>query len=145
MPHMKLSRFTAFALVLGLAFAAGGCGDDDSPTSPSTPGASITETFTGTLAANGAASHVFTATGSGTVTLTLTSLTLASGAAPPVIGISLGGVSSLACTAVVSRDTAVPGESITGTTAGGTLCARIFDAYGIVTDPVTYVLTVVHP
>jgi hypothetical protein len=142
---MKLSRFTAFALVLGLAVAAAGCGDDDTPTSPTTPGGSVTETFTGTLGANGAASHVFTATGSGNVTLTLTSLTVEGGGTPPIIGISLGGVSSLACTAVVSRDNATPGTQITGSTGGGSLCARIYDAFGVVSAPVTYVLTVVHP
>lgn len=143
---MKLSRF-AHALVLGLALASAGCGDDSSPTAPSTPANPTTATFTGTLAANGANSHVFTALGSGTVTLTLTSLALDSeeGGTPPPVGISLGGITSLACTAVVSRDTAVQGDTITGTTAGGSLCARIFDAYGLISTPVTYTLTVVHP
>jgi hypothetical protein len=145
MPFMKLSRISALALVLGLALGAAGCGDDATPTTPTTPGSTTTETFTGTIATNGAASHVFTASGAGTVTLTLTSLTLESGGTPPVIGISLGGVTSLACTAVVSRDGATQGDSISGTTGGGTLCARIFDAFGIVSDPVTYTLTVVRP
>lgn len=142
---MKLYRFAAVALVLGLALAAAGCGDDSTPTTPTTPTNPTTVTFTGTLATNGAASHVFTATGSGTVTLKLTSLSLENGGTPPPVGISLGGVNSLACTAVVSRDQATAGTEIVGTTAGGTLCARIFDAYGIVTDPVSYTLTVVHP
>lgn len=142
---MKLSRLTAIALVLALAVAAAGCGDDASPTTPTTPTNPTTVTFTGTIAANGAASHVFTANGAGTVTLTLTSASLESGATPPTVGISLGGVNNLACTAVVSRDAASQGNQITGTTGGGTLCARIYDAFGIVTDPVTYTLTVVHP
>ena len=141
---MKLSRLPIVALVLGLAVAAAGCGDDATPTTPTSPNAT-TVTFTGTLSANGAASHVFTATGAGTVTLTLTSLSLENGGTPPGVGISLGGVNALACTAVVSRDQATPGTQIAGTTGGGTLCARIFDAYGLVTDPVSYTLTVVHP
>lgn len=142
---MKLFRFSTVALVVGLALAAAGCGDDSTPTSPTTSPNSVTETFSGTLSANGAASHVFSATGAGTVTLTLTSVSLESGATPPVVGISLGGVNSLACTAVVSKDQARQGDSVAGTTAGGTLCARVFDAYGVVTDPVSYTLTVVHP
>lgn len=142
---MTLPRLTVLFAALVLAAAGAGCGDDSTPTSPTPPPNAVTETFTGTISANGAASHAFVATGSGNVTLTLTSLTLESGGTPPVIGISLGGVSSIACTAVVSRDAARPGDVLTGSTGGGTLCARIYDAFGLVTDPVTYTLTVVHP
>jgi hypothetical protein len=143
---MKSSRLPILALLLGVALAGAGCGDDSSstPTEPSLP--TITDNFSGTIGPNGASVHAFRVAGAGTVTATLTSVSLESGATPPAIGFSLGYVSGLTCSAVVSNDFAAQGAILTGrTTVTSTLCLRVFDGLGLVTDPVSYTIEVKHP
>lgn len=143
---MKSFRPLALALFACLALTGAGCGGDSTttPTEPTLP--TVTDTFTGTIAANGAGVHAFRVAGAGTVTATLTAVTLESGAPPPNIGFSLGYVSGLVCSAVVSNDFAAQGTALTGrTTTPATLCVRVFDGLGVVTDPVTYTIEVAHP
>ena len=127
-------------LVLTALVAGAACGS--SSTTPTTPTpTTTTETFTGTLNTNGAVSHPFSAAAAGTVTVTATTL-------DPVatIGLALGTWNGVACQIVIANDAATMGTTVTGTvTAAGSLCARVYDAAGSVTDPVAYTLTVVHP
>lgn len=140
------SRKSALAILASLALLGAGCGGD-TPTSPSDSTLpTVTDTFTGTIATNGAAVHAFSVKGTGTVTATLTGVALESGATPPVIGFSLGYVNGLVCSAVVSNDFASQNAVLTGrTTVPATLCVRVFDVVGLITDPVTYTLEVKHP
>lgn len=129
--------------VLALALVAGGCDGliDELPTTPDP--VIVTETFTGTLTVNGAATHQFFTAATGTVTATLTSL----GEEPPEnVGFSLGTMSGSTCSIVLANDNAVVTSVLTGTvsTLQGALCVRIYDV-GKLGGSVDYTFTVTHP
>ena len=132
------------AVLLAAALSAAACGDDSTPTSPTTPEpTAVTDTFNGTLSRNGASSFPFNVSAAGFVYATLTSVTDASTA----VGLSLGtwNTSTSACTVVLANDAAVQGTTVTGSVTGiGQLCVRVYDV-GRVVDPLDYQLTVVHP
>jgi len=138
-----MRAFILSALVLSIAGAASGCSGeiDNLPTTPDP--IPVTETFTGTININGAATHnVFTAA-TGTVTATITAL----GDNPPAkVGFSMGTLSATTCSVVLHNDAAVVTTSLSGTVSSlnGSLCVRIYDV-GALTDSVTYTFTVTHP
>ena len=133
---------TRLLLVALIGGAAAGC-DDETPTSPNTPSAPVTETFTGTIAQNGAQTHQFSTVSSGTVTATLKTL------APDnalVVGFSLGNWNGTACQIVLANDAATGGAVLTGTvSAAGNLCLRLHDVGNITNTPAAYTVEVVHP
>jgi hypothetical protein len=134
------------AMVAVALLMAGACGDDNNttPTTPTTPIVSetVTETFSGDLKVNGAATHVFLVSRVGTVTIQLTAI---DPAGSPVFGVSLGTWNGTACQVVIANDAAALNATVTGNvTAATSLCARVYDA-GKLTDPLTYTITVVHP
>jgi len=140
---MRLSMFRVF--VLPLALMAGACSSvyDTFPTTPDP--VIVTETFTGTININGAATHSFFTSATGSVTATLTSL----GETPPTnVGFSLGTFSGTTCSVNVGlfSDKAVVNTVVIGTvsTLGGSLCVRINDV-GALTESVPYTITVQHP
>lgn len=119
-----------------------GCGDDETPTAPTpTTPATVTDTFTGTINRNGAASHNFVATTGGVVTATLKSLP------DPelVVGFAVGTWSGTVCNVVLVRDRAVQTTVIYGNVnAASELCVRVYDV-GNVVDTAEYSIEVVHP
>ena len=129
-------------LLLALLAGTSACGDDEgTPTDPTPTRPTTTETFSGTLTVNGAATHPFTATGSGTMTLTLTTLSPDSAA---TIGVSLGTFNGTTCQIVLANDNATQGAVVTGNAgAAGNFCARVYDV-GRLGAPTDYTLTVVH-
>jgi len=133
-----------FAVVLPVLAAIAGCSGtiNDIPTTP-TP-VPVTETFTGELNKNGAATHPVFLGASGAVSATLTSL----GDNPPTkIGFSLGTLGASGnCTAVITNDNAVVTTTLNGTVSNlsGSLCARVYDV-GTITDTIPYTFTVTHP
>ena len=138
----RMVRLTRASLLLAvLCLGAAACSNDSTPTTPTSTSTIITNTFSGTLTPNGAASHPFTTTGSGTVTATLTSLGADS---PAQVGLSLGTWNG-SCQIVVANDKAAVGTVVTGAASGvGQLCVRIYDVGNLV-GPLTYDLQVVHP
>jgi hypothetical protein len=141
---MRSLMTRAFVLpVAALAFFAASCsGDiDDFPTTPDP--VFVTETFSGSININGAATHnVFTGA-TGTVTATLTAL----GENPPAkIGFSMGTLSGATCQIVLRNDQAVVTSVITGTVSNlaGSLCVSVYDV-GSLTESVSYTFTVNHP
>ena len=131
--------------VFPLALLAGACSSvyDSLPTTPDP--VIVTDTFTGTITINGAASHPFFTSATGTVTATLSSL----GEKPPaMVGFSLGTYSGTTCSVTTGlfNDKAVVTSVLLGTvsTLGGSLCVRIHDV-GSLTEPVTYEIKVQHP
>jgi hypothetical protein len=133
-----------FALVLPVLASIAGCSGtiNDFPTTPDP--VITTETFTGELNKNGAATHPVFLSATGTVTATLTSL----GENPPTkIGFSLGTLGATGnCTAVITNDSAVVTTVLTGSVSnlGGSLCARVYDV-GAITETIPYTFTVSHP
>ena len=118
-----------------LAWACDNTTTPINPDNPTTPDYT-TVTFEGTLNVNGAASYGF-GTLSGTVTATLTSLGPDSTLA---VGLALGTWSGAVCNVIISNNNAVQGTILTGTAGTiGTLCV------GVLTEPLPFVITVVHP
>jgi len=115
----------------------------DTPTTPTTTTPeTVTDTFSGTITANGAATHSFAVKTTGSVTATLTSL---SPNAELVVGFGVGTWNGSVCNVVLARDRAVQSTVIYGNVnASGELCVRIYDV-GNVTEPTDYFVTVVHP
>lgn len=137
-----MRAFKFVVLVLPLVMFAGACSGeiDNIPTTPDP--VTVTETFSGTVSINGAATHTFFTGATGSVTATLTSL----GENPPaLIGFSMGTLSGATCMIVLANDRAVVTSVITGTvtTLSGSLCVRIYDV-GSLTEPVPYEIKVEH-
>lgn len=137
----SISRAGLALLVLAtLGFAACDNTPDDTVT-PTTPTTTVTETFTGTINPNGAATHSFIVSAGGTVTATLTTIT----PEDSVAGLSLGTWNGVICQIVLANDNAVLGNVVPGTASSlGTLCVRINDT-GKLTGATDYTITVVHP
>jgi hypothetical protein len=132
-----------FAILI-LACGAAGC-DDDTPTTPTTPAVSVTETFSGTVAQSGSAAHNFSTSTSGAVTATLKAIgtdnTL-------VVSFALGTWTGSACSIVLANDAATGGALLgpATMTGAGTLCARIGDVGNIPAgQTVAYTIEVTHP
>jgi hypothetical protein len=141
-----MRRLIPGLLIAVLAVSVAACGSSDNvtptPTTPTTPAATITETFPGTLTINGAATFPFTATTAGTVTATLTSL-LPDGAVP--VGLAIGTWTGSACQIGVANDGATQAAVVTGTAQSAVnLCVRIYDV-GKLTSSMDFSITIVHP
>jgi hypothetical protein len=131
-----------FAIVL-LACLAAAC-DDEIDTTPIAPTLPKTETFTGVMTQNGAATHNFEVGAGGNVTALLKTIgadnTL-------VVSFALGTWTGSACSIVLANDAATGGAILNGTMTGvGTLCARVGDVGNVASGAqVPYTIEVVHP
>ena len=153
-PAFKMNVRSALAVlgssffVLSSAVMLPSCGED-TPTAPDvTPPVTVTDTFSGSISSNGAASHNFTATAAGTVTTTLAAVgpdALGADGTALVVGFGIGTWSGTTCTIVQAQDRAVQSSVLySNVNASGDLCVRVFDV-GNVTTPVDYTVRVVHP
>ena len=136
-------RATTAACLLALVMATAGCGDDNTPTTPTEPTpTAVTETFTGAINRNGAATHNFVVSRSGRIDATLTTVGPDS---TTIIGLSLGTLNAAgACQTVLSNDRATQGTTVSGNGgAAGSFCVRVYDV-GNITDNVDYLITVTH-
>ena len=138
-----MRAFKFIALALPLLLATTGCDDNAFADLPLTPDpVTVTETFTGTITINGAATHTFFTSATGATTATLTSL----GENPPaLVGLSMGTWAGATCSLILTNDRAVVTSVVTGTvtTLGGSLCVRIYDV-GSLTEPASYEIRVEH-
>ena len=137
-------RFVPYALLLGALLTTSACGDNaatpTTPTSPPPP--TITETFSGSINRNGAATHTFLAQAAGTVTATLTTL---SPEGTEAIGLSLGTWNGTACQIVIANTAAAQGAVILAVaSSAGNLCVFVQDV-GKIAVGASYEITVVHP
>ena len=128
--------------VCGLAFATAGCGGSltSQEVSPST---TVTETFTGTLTPGGGAdAHVRDARPRAPISATLTAI---GDDNTRILGVALGNYSNNACQIAAANDSAIASyPMVASVTAGGNLCARVYDSRGI-PDDTAYTLVVTHP
>ena len=132
------------ALCVSFAIAAGttGCGGETLTTPTTETPNPVTVLFSGTLNQNSAATHRFTSQASGEVRATLTTVQPDSAIA---VGLSLGTWNGNSCAIVIDKNTAPQGSLIIGKVSGiGELCTRIYDA-GLLVEPISYEITVVHP
>lgn len=137
-----MCRLVAVLLLMFVALTACNSNTLTTSTAP-TAATTVTETFSGTLTKNGAATHPFTVSGAGLLTATLTSVTPDSTIA---IGLSLGTWNGSACQTVLANDKATQGTVIIGNASTvGNLCVRIYDASGSIVAPAGYQIDVVHP
>lgn len=127
--------------VCGLALGTAGCGG--SLTSQEvTPSMTTTESFTGTLTPGGGQTHLFVTLSKGIVSATLTAIGEDN---TRILGVALGNWSNNACQIAAANDSAIVDYSmVASVTAGGNLCARVYDSRGI-PDQTTYTLVVTHP
>jgi hypothetical protein len=136
---MFRSFFRPASLALAV-LAMSSCGDDvQTPTLP-TP-VPITETFSGTLTVNGAATHPFAASTAGNLTATLSNI------APDdaTVGVSLGTWNGSACAILIADVSAVKGRVVYGTVnQAGQLCVHIQDV-GRLAGAADYEIVVEHP
>ena len=106
-----MRSFILRLLFLQLAAATFGCGGDiaNLPTTPDP--IIVTDTYTGTVTVNGAATQYAFTTATGTIVATLTSL----GDNPPAkIGFSMGTLAGATCSVVLHNDAAVVTSTLTG-------------------------------
>jgi hypothetical protein len=128
--------------VLLLSLVAAGCDNGPEPTIP-TPPPTVTDTFTGNVNLNGAATHPFATTAAGVVTATLTAIDPSEN---NILGFSMGTWDGVTCRAVLANDFAVASSTLTGTTATpANLCIRVYDQGNLKNDSVAYTVQVVHP
>ena len=136
-----LMRSLAALLVVALSTAC----DDEGPTTPDDPdddAPTFTETFSGSLAPNGALTFPFNAFARGTATATIASITPDN---TVTLGLSMGTWANNACSIVISRDNAFEFAQITGSIGtAGALCLRVYDV-GRLTTTTKFTVSVVHP
>jgi hypothetical protein len=138
-----LQSRTFRVLLLLLAPLAAACGGDNAPTNPNTPTpVAVTETFNGTLTANGGRTHEFIVQQAGQVSVKLSAL------APDdtiSIGLSLGTWNGAVCSAILSNDKAVLNNTVTGNAQNtGFFCARVYDAAGSLAASTDYTIDITH-
>ena len=129
-----------WVLATTLLITGAGCGNSNltPPTSPTPP--PTTETFSGSLNPNGAATYPFIALAGGTVTAQVTSVN-----PDVVIGVSLGTWNTVTCQIIIANDKAIAGSIVIGTVASvGNLCVRVYDV-GDVKQSTAYEIQIVHP
>lgn len=138
----SISRgWLALLVVAAVGLAACDNTVDDRNNTPTTPTPDVTETFSGTINQNGAATHAFNVNAGGTVTATLTTLSPEG----TIAGLALGTWNGALCQIVLANDSAVQSNVVTGTVSSiGSLCVRISDT-GKLTGATDYTITVVHP
>lgn len=140
---MRRSRFLPLTFVTVLTLVSMACDSgENTPTTPTTPGPTITETFAGTVTQNGAATFTFNTSVSGIVTATLRSIAPVTTAQ---VGLALGTWNGVTCAVVLTNDRITAGLAVTGqVNAAGSLCVRIYDV-GQLTETSTFEIVVVHP
>lgn len=129
-------------MLLAAALVVAGCDNEIENRTPTEPAPTTTDTFTGTITINGAATHTFTTVAAGLVTATLVTVTPD---AAIQVGLALGTWNTVNCQITLPKDDAVQGIAVIGQVSGqGTLCVRIYDV-GKMTEALTYTITVEHP
>jgi hypothetical protein len=140
---MRRSWIVPMLLVIVVAAGAAAC-DDETPTTPTTPAPTVTDTFSGNVNQNGAQTHSFSTAAGGRVTATLKQVAPDSAL---VVGFDLGSWNGSSCLIVLRNATATTGAVLTGTMSGiGELCVSVYDVGNIsATSPAAYTVEVVHP
>jgi hypothetical protein len=116
------------------------CSEDSVPIAPVETPVQISESFSGSITVNGAATHTFTTERAGQAAATLTSLAPDNTA---VVSFTLGTWNGSYCQITLAKDDATTSSSLVGTASAGSFCVRISDV-GRLTAPTDYEITVQH-
>jgi hypothetical protein len=132
-----------------LAVMTMACGDDESPTEPSsTTSTATTVTYTGTIDAGGSRFYSFTNSAAGSVTAFLASVPATTASRLPVaVPLEIGvGVPAGTDCATTTTQIVAPGlvSQMTVSLAAGVFCLRVADA-GELRAPVTFAVRFSHP
>jgi hypothetical protein len=149
-----MSRLPVYALLLTAALSGASCGSDDPDPGPSVPTpVEITETVTGRLTVNGAATHPFVVERLGNITAVLMTVTADPAPDPtPALSIALGTWNGVSCAIAVANDKATPAAGaapaainsvIATATVVGNFCLRVVDP-GTLTQAVDYEVQLRH-
>ncbi|HKW01329.1 MAG TPA: hypothetical protein VJN96_16010 [Vicinamibacterales bacterium] len=131
------SRFCAIALIALISWTTA-CGSS-SPAAPDLP--LVTDNLQGTLSPTNANTHQLNSAGAGSLTVTLTSVT----PTVPAVGMGIGVVTNGNCTLQFTNSPFTVGTVWNANVGGaGTFCIVIYDI-GLLTQDVSYTITVVHP
>lgn len=143
-----MTRAPLFPL-LALVCLGAGCGQAETPTSPTTVAANPSRTvlFSGTLAVGGSRFYSVTVSQAGTATFMLASVTRAGSGTPlpAAVGLGVGVPSGTDCaiTAAVVTGAALTAQ-LTEPLQPGIYCAQIADV-GTLTEPVAFVIRIIVP
>lgn len=129
----------AFLVVLACG-AIAGCAEDETPTTPVDPPVQITETFSGSITINGAATHVFTTDDAGDAIAQITALAPDS---TVIVSFQFGTWNGTSCQVVLATDDATTGSTLIGRASVGSFCVRVSDV-GRLTAPTDYEIRVTH-
>ncbi|HZI82245.1 MAG TPA: hypothetical protein VFD69_22165 [Vicinamibacterales bacterium] len=125
-----------------------GCGDDDSPTSPTdTTPATTAVTYAGTLDVGGSRFYSFTNGASGSVTAFLASVASPDTRLPLTLPLEIGiGVPAGTGCALTTAQIVAPGlvSQMSASLPAGVFCLRVADA-GDLRGPVTFAVRFSHP
>ena len=125
-----------------------GCGDDDSPTSPTdTTPATTAVTYAGTLDVGGSRFYSFTNGASGSVTAFLASVASPDTRLPLTLPLEIGiGVPAGTGCALTTAQIVAPGlvSQMSASLPAGVFCLRVADA-GELRGPVTFAVRFSHP
>jgi hypothetical protein len=136
MPDHRPMKIRSLAAPAALALLLAGCGSNSS----TSPTSTVTEHFTGTLAAGASDTHTFTVGQDGTVIVTLDSLTPQSSI---TVGLGLGNYANNTCTLFSYSQSAKVASPESGSLTAGPYCVVIFDV-GNVVDSDSYSISVEH-
>jgi len=134
----RLRAFVSPWVVVAVLVA--GCGGNDTPTTPSSPSSSMSETWSSIVAPGGQSTRSFTVNSSGTITVTLTAAGATLG-----LGIGLPRVTGGGCRLGVSVNTpAGSAPQLSASADAGQYCVQVYDL-GTLTDTVGFALKIDHP
>jgi hypothetical protein len=142
MTAIKASLVTLF---MTGALVSAGCGDDSTPTTPTTTRRSspVTERFASNLVVQGSAARIVSAIATGTLTATLTTVDQPSA----VVGFAIGLRNANGTGCLVTKDVIVAAGSAPELSAqvdAGDYCVKISDR-GPLTTPMTFTITITYP
>lgn len=139
----KHANRLALVLVPILALCAGGCGDDATPTAPTTPRTSpVTETFASNVTVQGGVWRIVSAEQAGAFSATLTSTDQPAVAIGLAIGLRSGSNSCLVTHDLVAEAGSAP--QLSTQVDAGDYCVKVFDA-GQLRTPMSFSVTITYP
>jgi hypothetical protein len=130
------------AMILGLGLLGPACADPVAPPAPTPVEPTITESFSDTLVQLGSNTHLFTVQQIGGLKVSISDVT-----PDAAVTFAVGTQSPLLGCSPITQQRRAPGAAaqLSGTaTTTGQFCVMVFDFGAVLTEPVTYTVTILH-